>query len=319
MDILVALLYVVEVVSCLLLALVVMLQKPKEGGLGGLAGGMGEAVFGADAGNVLIKVTVWLGAIFLVNTLLLARFTSSPTRGVRHGVSNSSRLPRGRCESGHPDHPRSSPPRPRRPPPPALRSRGREGSRRRRPRSRGFEAPPPRPRSPRLRRLPPPLRLRSPRPEGPRAAPAKGGPEVPAAALEAAARRRTDFQFRQLPEACGRISLRPHFLYEKNLHPKQERVQTNGHYFKAIVTSVHLTKGPGRTQDIFLQRIRAHDAQCSPGRKVVVARALPRPLETPLRRGLRRPSVDEGGDVIDIGLASPRELFGRTFPLQGGR
>ena len=76
MDILVALLYVVEVVSCLLLALVVMLQKPKEGGLGGLAGGMGEAVFGADAGNVLIKVTVWLGAIFLVNTLLLARFTS---------------------------------------------------------------------------------------------------------------------------------------------------------------------------------------------------------------------------------------------------
>ena len=76
MDILVALLYVIEVVSCLLLALVVMLQKPKEGGLGGLAGGMGEAVFGADAGNVLIKVTVWLGAIFLVNTLLLARFTS---------------------------------------------------------------------------------------------------------------------------------------------------------------------------------------------------------------------------------------------------
>ena len=76
MDILVALLYVVEVVVCLLLALVVMLQKPKEGGLGGLAGGMGEAVFGADAGNVLIKVTVWLGVIFLVNTLLLARFTS---------------------------------------------------------------------------------------------------------------------------------------------------------------------------------------------------------------------------------------------------
>ena len=64
---------------CLLLALVVMLQKPKEGGLGGLAGGMGEAVFGADAGNVLIKVTVWLGVIFLVNTLILARFTSKPT------------------------------------------------------------------------------------------------------------------------------------------------------------------------------------------------------------------------------------------------
>ena len=77
MNILIGLLYVVEVIVCLLLGLVVMLQKPKEGGLGGIAGGMSEAVFGADAGNVLIKVTVWLGAIFLVNTLILARFTST--------------------------------------------------------------------------------------------------------------------------------------------------------------------------------------------------------------------------------------------------
>ncbi len=76
MSILIGFLYVVEVFACLLLALVVMLQKPKEGGLGGLAGGMGEAVFGANAGNVLIKVTAWLGAIFLANTLLLARLTS---------------------------------------------------------------------------------------------------------------------------------------------------------------------------------------------------------------------------------------------------
>ncbi len=77
MSILIGFLYVVEVLVCLLLALVVMLQKPKEGGLGGLAGQMGEAVFGADAGNVLIKATIWLGTIFLVNTLLLARLTST--------------------------------------------------------------------------------------------------------------------------------------------------------------------------------------------------------------------------------------------------
>ena len=78
MNILIGFLYVIEVVVCLLLALVVMLQKPKEGGLGGvIGGGMAEAAFGADAGNVLIKVTVWLGAIFLVNTLVLARLTST--------------------------------------------------------------------------------------------------------------------------------------------------------------------------------------------------------------------------------------------------
>ena len=78
MSIFIGCLYVVEVLVCLLLALVVMLQKPKEGGLGGaIGGGMGEAVFGADAGNVLIKTTVVLGAVFLVNTLVLARLTST--------------------------------------------------------------------------------------------------------------------------------------------------------------------------------------------------------------------------------------------------
>ena len=77
MSFIIGLLYVVEVIVCLLLALAVMLQKPKEGGLGGaIGGGMSEAVFGADASNVLIKVTIWLGSIFLVNTLLLARLTS---------------------------------------------------------------------------------------------------------------------------------------------------------------------------------------------------------------------------------------------------
>ena len=86
---LIGLLYVVEVIVCLLLALAVMLQKPKEVGLGGaIGGGMGEAVFGADASNVLIKVTIWLGSIFLVNTLLLARLTSvGHTRSVMGDVS----------------------------------------------------------------------------------------------------------------------------------------------------------------------------------------------------------------------------------------
>ena len=78
MSIFIGFLYVVEVVVCLLLALVVMLQKPKEGGLGGaIGGGMLEASLGADAGNVLIKTTAILGAIFLLNTLVLARLTST--------------------------------------------------------------------------------------------------------------------------------------------------------------------------------------------------------------------------------------------------
>ena len=78
MSILIGFLYVVEVAVCLLLAGIVLLQKPKEGGLGGvIGGGMAEAAFGADAGNVLIKGTIILGAVFLLNTLALARFTST--------------------------------------------------------------------------------------------------------------------------------------------------------------------------------------------------------------------------------------------------
>ena len=78
MGIIIALLYVVEVVVCVLLALIVMLQKPKEGGLGGaFDGGALEASLGADAGNVLIKATAILGAVFLLNTLILAKLTST--------------------------------------------------------------------------------------------------------------------------------------------------------------------------------------------------------------------------------------------------
>ncbi|MCR5414692.1 MAG: preprotein translocase subunit SecG [Kiritimatiellae bacterium] len=70
------LLYIVEVLLCLLLAGVVMLQKPKEGGLGGaFGGGALEASLGADAGNILIKATTWIGALFLINTLILAKMT----------------------------------------------------------------------------------------------------------------------------------------------------------------------------------------------------------------------------------------------------
>ena len=78
MSILIGFLYVVEVLVCILLAMVVMLQKPKEGGLGGaFGGGMLEASLGADADNVLIRTTAILGAIFLLNTLVLARLTST--------------------------------------------------------------------------------------------------------------------------------------------------------------------------------------------------------------------------------------------------
>jgi len=67
-----ALFIVVEVLCCLLLIGLVLLQKSKSEGLGlAFGAGAGESLFGARAGNVLSRATVVLGIIFMANTLLL--------------------------------------------------------------------------------------------------------------------------------------------------------------------------------------------------------------------------------------------------------
>ena len=90
MQILVYFLYVLEVIVCFLMGAVIMLQKPKDGGMGvSFGGGMGEALFGAQMGNVLTKTTVILGAVFLINTLVLSRLTSHGSTSVMEGVKTS--------------------------------------------------------------------------------------------------------------------------------------------------------------------------------------------------------------------------------------
>jgi preprotein translocase subunit SecG len=63
----------VEIVCSLLLIGVILIQRSKGQGAGAaFGGGMGEAVFGSQMGNVLTKSTVVLTFIFLVNTTVLA-------------------------------------------------------------------------------------------------------------------------------------------------------------------------------------------------------------------------------------------------------
>lgn len=70
---LIGILIFVEALCSLLLITVVLMQRTKGEGLGMAFGAqMGESLFGARAGNVLVKVTIWLGIIFLVNTTFLA-------------------------------------------------------------------------------------------------------------------------------------------------------------------------------------------------------------------------------------------------------
>lgn len=73
LNISINLLLVIHVVICLLLALVVLMQRPKQEGLGAaFGGGLTDQAFGARTTDVLQKGTVYLGTLFFVITLVLA-------------------------------------------------------------------------------------------------------------------------------------------------------------------------------------------------------------------------------------------------------
>lgn len=73
MDILIGFLMVLETLVCLLLILIVLMQRPRQEGLGAAFGsGMTDQMFGAQTTNVLQKGTTWLGIIFFILTFCLA-------------------------------------------------------------------------------------------------------------------------------------------------------------------------------------------------------------------------------------------------------
>lgn len=73
MLILLYFLLTLHVLVCLLMVLVVLMQRPRSEGLGAAFGsGMTENIFGAQTTNVLAKFTTWLGGGFFVLTLALA-------------------------------------------------------------------------------------------------------------------------------------------------------------------------------------------------------------------------------------------------------
>ena len=64
---------IAHVVVSLLLILVILMQRPKQEGLGAAFGsGMTDAAWGARTTDVLQKGTVYLGTLFFVFSLVLA-------------------------------------------------------------------------------------------------------------------------------------------------------------------------------------------------------------------------------------------------------
>jgi len=73
MAILQFILIAVTVISSILLLILILLQKTKADGLGlAFGSGVGEALFGSRAGNILSKLTITFACIFLASTLLLS-------------------------------------------------------------------------------------------------------------------------------------------------------------------------------------------------------------------------------------------------------
>lgn len=81
MSVLLVFLYALVALVSLLLIGLILIQPSKSGGMGAAFGGIGESVFGGKAGSHLTKATVWMTAIFLVLTLVLAVLIGHGVRG----------------------------------------------------------------------------------------------------------------------------------------------------------------------------------------------------------------------------------------------
>lgn len=89
MNVIRTLLVILEAASCLALIGLILLQKSKSEGLGlAFGGGGNDSLFGARAGNVLTKATVWIGVFFLINTLVLGMmFAGSASKSLMERAS----------------------------------------------------------------------------------------------------------------------------------------------------------------------------------------------------------------------------------------
>ena len=99
MSILITLLLIVLVISSLLLIGVILLQRSKSEGLGlAFGASTGESLFGARAGNVLTKITVILGIVFMASALLLGVLYAKKDQPLMDQVTTNLVEPEGASE-----------------------------------------------------------------------------------------------------------------------------------------------------------------------------------------------------------------------------
>lgn len=73
MSLAITILSVLQVIGALLMLLIILMQRPKQEGLGASFGAnMTQDLFGAQTTNVLQKATAYLAVFFFINTLVIA-------------------------------------------------------------------------------------------------------------------------------------------------------------------------------------------------------------------------------------------------------
>ncbi len=81
-DIFIGILMTIHVIVCILLLLIVLMQRPRSEGLGTAFGAsVTDTLFGSSTGNVLTKITTWLGTIVFLTTITLGWLYSHSTTG----------------------------------------------------------------------------------------------------------------------------------------------------------------------------------------------------------------------------------------------
>jgi preprotein translocase subunit SecG len=87
LSILIPVLLVILAIVCFLLVFVVLMQRPKNEGLGAAFGsGVTENIFGAQTTTVLTKATLYLGGAFFILTLILTTLTARQSMSGRTGL-----------------------------------------------------------------------------------------------------------------------------------------------------------------------------------------------------------------------------------------
>ncbi len=70
------------VIVCFLMILMILMQRPKQEGLGAaFGGGVTDQVFGASTTNVLQRTTIYLGSMFFIISLVLAILIGHQNKG----------------------------------------------------------------------------------------------------------------------------------------------------------------------------------------------------------------------------------------------